>query len=181
MRKLKNTFPFREPNTLLKKELILFRLVLFIFFATFLNVYAVKDPIKDGLRSEDSENLSAGIYLQQGVQRKVTGTVTDENGQPVPGVTISVKGTTVGALTDFNGKYEVNVPDKAELLVFSFVGMKPQEIPIGSSSVINVVLQEEVFGLDEVVVLRSGSGEQVQSTTTVPYMLLMVSLAASAV
>jgi len=81
----------------------------------------------------------------------ITGIVSGKNGEPIPGVTVIVKGSIVnGTVTDDNGHYHINVPDD-ETLVFSFVGMKKHEIKVVGKSVINVVLEEENIGLEEVV------------------------------
>src|SRR5690606_1570856 len=87
----------------------------------------------------------------------VTGTVTDSNGQPIPGVTISVSGTTIGTATDLDGIYVITVPE-GSTLTFSFIGYVSQNIPIGAQSVIDVALQEDISSLDEIVVV--GYGEQ---------------------
>jgi len=80
-------------------------------------------------------------------QQKITGTVTDESGNPLSGVTVQVVGTTIGVITDAAGKYSlINVPENAALS-FSFVGMATQEIPLNGKIVIDVVLKEEAIGL----------------------------------
>ncbi len=89
-------------------------------------------------------------------QRTITGTVVDETGAPLPGVSVVVKGTTVGIVTDIDGNYSLDVPANAETLVFSFVGMKAQEVPIAGKTLINVTLAAEVTDLDEVVVVGYG-------------------------
>lgn len=93
----------------------------------------------------------------QGQQQKnVTGKVTDPSGFPLPGVTMVVKGTTQGAITNADGNYSLsNVPGDA-ILVFSFVGMKTQEIPVGEKSMINVTMVEETIGIKEVVAIGYG-------------------------
>lgn len=97
--------------------------------------------------SEQTGNLSA-ITAQQ---KSVSGKVTDSTGGPMPGVSVVVKGTTIGTITDSNGNYSIsNLPANA-LLQFSFVGMKLQEIVVTGKTTINVVLAEESIGLDEVV------------------------------
>jgi len=97
-------------------------------------------------------------------QRTVTGKVTDSSRAPLPGVTIVVKGTTMGTITDADGNYSLTkVPDNATL-VFSFVGMKPLEVLVADQNVINAVLQEETIGLDEVVAI--GYGVQKKKLTT---------------
>jgi TonB-linked SusC/RagA family outer membrane protein len=89
--------------------------------------------------------------------RVVTGKVSSsEDKLPIPGVSISVKGTTAGTISDMNGLYSITVPQTAKTLVFSFVGMITQEIEINSASKIDVVLKSDVIGLDEVVVTAMG-------------------------
>jgi TonB-linked SusC/RagA family outer membrane protein len=94
---------------------------------------------------------SVSLFAQTKV---ITGTVTSatEGEGALPGVSVSVPGTTLGALTDANGKYNLSVPVSATKLVFSFVGMKTQEIEISGRSVIDVVLESDLVGLEEVVV-----------------------------
>lgn len=86
------------------------------------------------------------------VQRQVTGSVTDNNGAPLPGVTVRLKGTTRGTMTDYDGKYRILVADSEQVLVFSYVGFKSQEIVVGSRNVMDIAMEEEVSALDEVVV-----------------------------
>ncbi len=90
-----------------------------------------------------SVSSTAGIYAQ----RTVTGTVLDDNQQPVPSANVVLKGTQVGALTDNDGKFTINVPSSGGSLLISFIGFVTQEIPIGTSSVINVTLQTESLAL----------------------------------
>ena len=111
-------------------------------------------------------NGSADADMPQ-TQKKVTGTVTDAKGGLLPGVTVAVKGTSTGSLTDMNGKFEVNVTGPSDILVFSFVGMKPQEVIVGNSSILNITLQEELVGLDEVVVIGYGTQKKADITGAV--------------
>ena len=74
----------------------------------------------------------------------------------MPGVSVSVKGTILGITTDINGKYTLAVPADATTLVFSYIGMKKQEVEISGRSIINVIMEPEVMGLDEVVVTAFG-------------------------
>jgi TonB-linked SusC/RagA family outer membrane protein len=92
-----------------------------------------------------------------GQQKKVSGKVTDASGQALPGVTVSVKGTTNGTITDMEGNYSlVGVPENG-VLVFSFVGMKPQEVSVAGKTTLDVSLQEETIGLEEVVAVGYGT------------------------
>ncbi len=89
-------------------------------------------------------------------QRTITGRIFDSKGTPMPGVNVLVKGTTTGVLTDVSGKYIISVSPGA-ILTFSFIGFEPQEVAVGSQSVIDVTLTESVTGLDEVVVVGYGT------------------------
>ena len=102
-------------------------------------------------RSENSTNN----LIQQ--QKSVLGKVTDSTGAPLPGVSVIVKGTTKGIITDGDGKYSVSDIPVNATLQFSFVGMKTQDIVIGGKTTINVTLEEETVGLDEVVAIGYGT------------------------
>jgi TonB-linked SusC/RagA family outer membrane protein len=83
----------------------------------------------------------------------ISGIVTSaDDGSTLPGVAIIVKGTTTGTTTDFDGKYTLNIPADTKVLVFSFIGMKPQEVTYTGQANINVILKSDIFGLEEVVV-----------------------------
>lgn len=98
-----------------------------------------------------------GINLVQAQTVRITGTVTSsEDGMPIPGVSVVVKGTTVGAATNIDGKYELNVAADAQTLVFSFVGFKSQEVAIGGRAIIDVALESESLQMEELVVTALG-------------------------
>lgn len=90
--------------------------------------------------------------------------ISDENREPIPGVTVLVKGTTTGTVTDVDGNYSIDVPDENGTLVFSSIGYVSQEIPVNSQSVIDVVMVTDVSSLEEVVVI--GYGTQKRSDLT---------------
>nr|WP_026055367.1 TonB-dependent receptor [Anaerophaga thermohalophila] len=89
-------------------------------------------------------------------QVQVNGSVTDTQGEPVPGVTVLEQGTQNGVITDVDGNYNIEVTGEESVLVFSFVGMETQEIVVGDQREINVVMQETFTDLDEVVVIGYG-------------------------
>ncbi len=90
-------------------------------------------------------------------QTIITGIVADASGEPVPGANVRVKGfSDIGTITDLNGSYSVSIPTEATTLVISFVGMKTSEVEINGQSVIDVVLENEDVGIDEVVVTALG-------------------------
>lgn len=84
--------------------------------------------------------------------KKITGQVKDETGNPLPGVTVLLKGTTVGTATDIDGKYSLTVPEGSLTLIFTMVGMTSREETVGSRTQIDVVLKSDVSEMDEVVV-----------------------------
>lgn len=89
-------------------------------------------------------------------QKSISGKVTDSSGSGLPGVSIVIKGTTVGTISEANGNYTLtNIPEDATLQ-FSFVGMKTMEVVIGNKTTVNMVLEEETVGLDEVVAVGYG-------------------------
>lgn len=107
-----------------------------------------------------------GFFSLQGVfaQTSVTGTVTDaDNGGTIPGVNVQVKGTSIGTMTDMDGKYSLQVPEDATALIFSFVGMETQEVAYTGQTVINVDMKTSAQKLDEVVVTALGVSREKKS------------------
>lgn len=97
------------------------------------------------------------LFSAFGQQKTVTGVITDmDDGMPVIGATILVKGTTVGTATDMDGKYSISA-EPGSTLIFRFVGMKSQEIVVGADDIIDVVLEIDNVGLDEIIVVGYGS------------------------
>ncbi len=98
------------------------------------------------------------LYPAIAQQKTISGTVTSSvpGEGPVAGASVSAKGTTLGAITNAEGKYTIAVPEKITTLVFSYIGMKKQEIEIQSRSIIDIVMEPEIMGLDEVVVTALG-------------------------
>ena len=98
-----------------------------------------------------------GLQVLFAQTRQITGIVTSgEDGQPIPGVSVVVKGTTLGTVTDMDGRYAIMAPVDASNLMFSFVGMATQEVAIAGRSVISIVMQPQAIGVDEVVVTALG-------------------------
>lgn len=114
------------------------------------------------LPEQGISNIVSGTELQQ---RIISGTVTDESARtPMPGVNIIVKGTSIGALTDINGKYSISIPAQNAVLTFSFIGYEPMEITVTDKNVIDVTLTSITQALDEVIVI--GYGVQKKSDLT---------------
>lgn len=126
--------------------------------------YTVKDRqiviSKDG--SDKINDQSSPSSIQQ--QKSVTGKVTDSTRAPLPGVSVVIKGTTNGTITDMDGNYTLPKVSESSVLVFSFVGMKSQEVSVSAKSVINITLVDEAIGIEEVVAV--GYGTQKKSNVT---------------
>ncbi|KKN21370.1 hypothetical protein LCGC14_0926040, partial [marine sediment metagenome] len=97
-------------------------------------------------------------------QTTVTGTVSDQEGVPLPGATVVVEGTSNGTTTDFDGQYELDNVATEDRLTFSYIGMSPQTVNVGTQSEINISLAEDTQALDEVVVV--GYGQQSRADVT---------------
>ncbi|NEW83042.1 MAG: TonB-dependent receptor [Mariniphaga sp.] len=116
--------------------------------------YSIKDRqillINTRIAGEPSESAT-----QQ--QKSVSGKVTDGSGASVPGVSVVLKGTTTGTVTDTDGKFSIPKIQSGSVLVFSFIGMKTQEVTVGNKTTVNVVMEETAIGLDEVVAIGYGT------------------------
>ena len=113
----------------------------------------------------DKEKGNFNSLSQQ--QKSITGKVTDSSGSSLPGVSVVVKGTTNGTISDGNGSYSLsNVPENATVQ-FSFVGMKGQEIAVGGKSTINVSMEEDAIGIEEVVAVGYGTMKKSDLTGSV--------------
>ncbi|MGD8427949.1 MAG: TonB-dependent receptor, partial [Balneolaceae bacterium] len=100
--------------------------------------------------------------------KQLTGTVVNvENGKPLPGVNVVVKGTTNGTSTDENGRFSLTVADDAQALVFSFVGFKKQEVPIGDQTEFNIKLQPDIESLQDVIVVGYGTQQKTDVTGSI--------------
>ena len=111
---------------------------------------------------EKSDHFSGNSEILTFQQKSISGKVLDKSGRPLPGVTVVVKGTAIGTVTDNEGNFSLSVPSNAGTLQFSFVGMKTQEIPIGNQTNFSVSMEEEAIGLEEVVAV--GYGVQKKAT-----------------
>lgn len=95
--------------------------------------------------------------LGQPQVRNITGTVTSSDGEALPGVTVVVKGSQIGTVTDVDGNYSIDVPNANDVLVFSFIGYTTQEAVVGDRTVLNIMLTADVTALEEVVVVGFGT------------------------
>jgi TonB-linked SusC/RagA family outer membrane protein len=101
--------------------------------------------------------FAIGLQVLLAQTKEISGKVTSaDDGGSIPGVSVSVKGTTLGTITDMDGMFKLKVPQDSKTLMFSFVGMATQEVAIGNQSVINVKMSSELISVDEVVVTAFG-------------------------
>lgn len=98
--------------------------------------------------------------------RNITGTVIDESGDPIPGVSVIVKGTSTGMATDIDGKYSIKAA-KGSVIEFSYIGYMTQSVTVGERSVINITMKEDIKALDEVVVVAYGTASKESLTGSV--------------
>jgi len=125
--------------------------------------YAILD--KKILLTIDPINDDITVNNPATQQNVVTGTVKDAStGQEMPGVNIQVKGTTLGTISDIDGKYSLSVPDRNATLIFSFIGYVTQEVSLNGRTMVDIVLSAEVTGLEEVVVVGYGTTKKVNLT-----------------
>ncbi|MCL3781424.1 SusC/RagA family TonB-linked outer membrane protein [Prolixibacteraceae bacterium JC049] len=116
---------------------------------------------------ENNIVISRNNTANQAGNRLVKGKVTDEEGVGIPGASVVVKGTTTGIVTDADGFFTLNVPEKTDVLVISFVGMKTQEVIYSGQKELNVTLKVDAIGLDEVVAVGYGTQKKVNLTGSI--------------
>jgi TonB-linked SusC/RagA family outer membrane protein len=113
----------------------------------------------------DKDEMEPFMSEQQG--RKISGKVSDQSGVPMPGVSVVVKGTTIGVITDNDGNFSLSLSADAKSIIFSFMGMRSQEVTVGNKSEYNVTLSEEAINLEEVVAVGYGTLKKANLTTSV--------------
>lgn len=135
---------------------------------------SMKDVLAQTLEKNDfgykilANNLIVVAPKESLMQIVVSGRVTDAaTGEPLPGVNIVIKGSGIGTITDLNGSFSLQVNEKDDILVFSFVGYRTMEVPLEGRTSLNVQLQPEVLNLDEVVVVGFGTQQKVNLTGAV--------------
>lgn len=156
------------------KEIIrIMKLTIFLLLMSVVSIFASNSySQKETLSLNETNRISVSTnsdLLKSGAELKtqpkiVTGRISDVDGQALPGVTIIVKGTTIGTVSDGTGQYSIEGVSANAILVFSFVGMKSTELLVGDQTIINVVLLIDSVGLEEVVAI--GYGTQKKATLT---------------
>ena len=102
------------------------------------------------------------VLLGNAQETSLSGKVSSKDGNPLPGVTVVVKGTSTGTITDSNGHFVLKSIAGSKTLVFSFIGMKSKEVPITTSTGYNVVLDEDTYNLEEVVAIGYGTVKKIR-------------------
>jgi TonB-dependent starch-binding outer membrane protein SusC len=154
----------RSPSLLKSKYLLFQKMRLTVIIL----LIAITGALANSNQPVSGENTNEnGAMLDQQQKKQISGTVIGSDGQAIPGVSVIVKGTTTGITTGMSGEFTLEIPADAQTLVFSFVGMKPQEIPIAGNTVFNVTMQEETIGLGEVVAVGYGIQKKIDITGAV--------------
>jgi hypothetical protein len=108
--------------------------------------------------------LIISIQVANAQKRTISGRITaKDDGKSIPGVNVSVVGTTTGTVTDIDGKYQISVPDGKNKITFSFIGMKKQELTLTESNSLDVVLESDITKMNEVVVTALGISKEKRS------------------
>lgn len=117
--------------------------------------------------SELTWNSNNKLLQQVNQQLNVSGKVTDPEGNPLPGTTVVVKGTTLGTSTDTDGNFSLNNVPRNATLIFSFVGMRNQEVFVGDKSIFDIIMEYEAVGIEEVVVVGYGTKKRADITGSI--------------
>ena len=144
----------KQPNEVVGNSKSFSDVLAVVSMQTNLNFVKVNGNISLKDKTGNLEDKAVKVIPQADIIIK--GVVNDKSGAPFPGVTVLVKGTSIGAATDLDGKYTLTVPEGATL-VFSFVGFTTQEFVVGNQSTINVTLAEDETALSEVIVIGYGT------------------------
>ena len=156
-----NLVDLNQAITVVENNKSLYDVLVAVSMQTHLNFVQVNENIHVKTRKESYREKEVSIVVDADIN--VNGTVKDKTGEPIPGVTVLVKGTTIGTVTDIDGKYFLVAPEGA-VLIFSFIGFESQSIVLGDKSIINIILNEDITSLDELVVV--GYGTQKKSDIT---------------
>jgi hypothetical protein len=156
-----NLVDLKQPIEVVENNKSLPDVLVAVSMRTNLNSVMVNENIHLKVETGNSEDKAVKVIPQADII--VKGVVKDKSGEPFPGVTVLVKGTSIGAATDLGGRYTLTVPEGATL-VFSFVGFTSQEFIVGNQSTIDVTLSEDETALSEVIVI--GYGTQLEREVT---------------
>ena len=111
-----------------------------------------------------------GAVTEANQTRQIQGVITDSQGETLPGVNVLVKGTSIGAISDIDGKFTLQVPSPKSVLIISYIGYETYEVIVGNKTSFNIVLEDQMNALDEVVVVAYGSQKKQTVTGAVSMM-----------
>lgn len=139
-------------------------LIFLVSFGLFNFNASAQDSYTAGAGTETLISVNGGHNDAEALQtqRRITGTIKDELGDPLIGATVQVVGTTTGALTDTDGKFAIDVPNENAMLMISFVGYITQQVAVAGKTSIDVVLSSTLANLDEVVVVGYSTQKEQQ-------------------
>jgi TonB-linked SusC/RagA family outer membrane protein len=158
-----NLIDLKHPVTVEENNTSLYDVLVAVSKQTHLNFVQVNENIHVKPVTGNKRNPVEVTQLQEVT---VTGKVIDEGGEPIPGVTVLVRGTTTGTVTGLDGGYTLTAPEESTL-IFSFIGFVSQEISVGNRSTIDVTLMEDETSLDEVVVVGYGTVQRKDLTGSI--------------
>lgn len=159
--KLSGIVPYETPFKYDLKMKLSALLILVSFLTVNANTHSYKKRDIGNKPNPVSNTILDITFLQASVQ----GTITDQNGQPLPGTSIVEKGTTNGTQSDFDGNFTLEISDENAILVVSYIGFATKELTVNGQTTINIILEESAAGLDEVVVTALGIKRQRKSLT----------------
>jgi len=119
------------------------------------------------VKEKESSRVEINMLEKNMLEKNVSGVVTNDKNEPIPGVNILIKGTKKGVVSDVNGQYKISVPDEKTILVFSMVGFLKTEVEVVKQSIIDIILQTDNKSLDEVVVVGYGSTSRTKVNSSV--------------
>ncbi len=112
-------------------------------------------------------NEKSDIFIKNNQQKQISGTITNNNGMPLPGVNVFIKGTSRGTSTDFDGNFSIDVEEES-ILVISYIGFKTVEIVVAEQTIINIILEDDAARLDDVVIIGSRGKPRTSFDSPVP-------------
>jgi hypothetical protein len=146
-----------------EKTFRIIRLTTLLLMVTVFNVFGVT-TVSDYTNLNFDKEIDPAAIMQQ---YRVTGTITDQNRNPLPGVNILIEGSTNGAISDASGEFSLNVSDNNAVFIFSFIGYKTQKVPVAGKTTIDIVLVPDLANLEEVVVIGYGTVKRKDLTGSV--------------
>jgi TonB-dependent starch-binding outer membrane protein SusC len=169
---LQLTIPDRVFN---KKILRILKMTILLFMAITCNMYGsltysagYADPDGNEITIiNSSDDPESEVIADDPQQIQTSGIITDENGRPFAGVNIQIEGTTIGTISDVDGKFSINVPNNNSVLVFTFVGYTVQRVTSGGIKTVDIKMTPDITNLDEVVVIGYGTARKATITGAV--------------